>query len=1360
MGARTAVATATWYPQHPQQGCGYLSAPVSQARSMANGPCPSSSMPSSSQHIYPSPYAPSLSPNTLKLSSSPSQYAQYALNYYHQHNAVREREREAFYRARGMMPPLVQQSDWRTYGVAHAQPPPNQDPAMYYQQQQQQPPHGFPPGPVAQAPGAPGAYPAGAYPSRLPPGAAPMRAPHPQAHMAGAPQPDLSQLDEQQRQHYFMQHQYHQQQLAQQQQQQVQHQQAQHQQQAQAHQQQQQQAQQTQQLQAQQMQQQHHQQHQQQQQQAQQQQQQAQQQQAEQQQQQQQQQQPQQQAQQTQQPPQQTPPHQTPPQPTQAPPQQSTPQTQQSLAPPGHVTQPATPARPCSVQPATPAALQMDTSSQAGSRAPSTGPAPSAASPDSSSRMSAGAELSDQRPGSAAVGTPAATPTPGPHPAPQPSTSMAAVGPGQPAGTPQPPGAPFYGQPAPMYPNGPARLPAGYPGTYPYHPAPGSVPPGHPGAPPQQPPQFTPAPHPAAHPAHPQHQHYLQQQQMWHQRNAYPAPAPGQMPSQAARYGYPPRMPPPQAPAQQSAPSPGAAKMRYPPQQAPPQQQAIAPPPQQQPYQSRQPQVAGSYPPMSSQAAPTVPSLVQPTMTFSHQHHFPHGSVEATVISQKRRRKIMARELINATPRRLIMALRSGLETEAIWAINALNVLLYDDTNPHPCLTQMPGLLNVIIEHFWATLSVLYPDTFPLGEPSQLEISEGDPNALRLPFLTNGSAHEHVKQAVTLRNPDNKKNYNKCSRTGRKIKMLDAEMPDLLKRKLMLEEGPSNVSIDETLTADYVEGKVQLGLGGGLAERVAKRLQMEWQASKLQSRAKFSAATSEQECTTGSKSVNVPEVKKEPEEAKEEEEIPDILIVRRGREDEMADGPNEFEIQWPRSTALTNRNDTLQRFALRALALSNILRGFSFLPGCEQLLCAHNGLLYVLGRFLQLLVTETRVQRAKPAPKIEVDAPLPEPESFEVARQRALSLLDCDDSQQVLLVETANQLRDDAFVMLCHMSVALDLFDVPDRLSYPIYDGILHWCATSVPEATDPIPPAAVSPRNYSLEIMCKMSVLERNVDMLLSTGSWPRMEKIVRLLARMLSMSEETHNREFAIVILNALCNASEAVCYVAAMETPTIPNLVSFIETSDQSMHQVMQTHGMPALRDNPEMMGTSVGMLRRAAAMLRLLVKVPDAYRAYARFQQRLLQFTMSQLMDSRVAGMIADALYEIQALLGKEKAAEVNTDEANQKSNGDASENLKTENATEDTRTSASTDVASENVNGDSVSPSINGDDSSKELKKAALKRSGIQEECVAKAPPSKRACLENGFEKKNGKLDSSPLKLKETRAENGSMTVVA
>lgn len=59
-------------------------------------------------------------------------------------------------------------------------------------------------------------------------------------------------------------------------------------------------------------------------------------------------------------------------------------------------------------------------------------------------------------------------------------------------------------------------------------------------------------------------------------------------------------------------------------------------------------------------------------------------------------------------------------------------------------------------------------------------------------------------------------------------------------------------------------------------------------------------------------------------------------------------------------------------------------------------------------------------------------------------------------------------------------------------------------------------------------------------------------------------------------------------------------------------------MQSHGMSALRDNPELMGTSVGMLRRAAAMLKLLCKVPEAARVFARHEHRLLQHTMSQLV----------------------------------------------------------------------------------------------------------------------------------------------
>lgn len=60
------------------------------------------------------------------------------------------------------------------------------------------------------------------------------------------------------------------------------------------------------------------------------------------------------------------------------------------------------------------------------------------------------------------------------------------------------------------------------------------------------------------------------------------------------------------------------------------------------------------------------------------------------------------------------MALRSGLITETTWAINVINVLLYDDSAPLQSfnLNNIPELLNLIVEHFISCLSVLYPKHF------------------------------------------------------------------------------------------------------------------------------------------------------------------------------------------------------------------------------------------------------------------------------------------------------------------------------------------------------------------------------------------------------------------------------------------------------------------------------------------------------------------------------------------------------------------------------------------------------------------------------------------------------------------------
>jgi len=86
------------------------------------------------------------------------------------------------------------------------------------------------------------------------------------------------------------------------------------------------------------------------------------------------------------------------------------------------------------------------------------------------------------------------------------------------------------------------------------------------------------------------------------------------------------------------------------------------------------------------------------------------------------------------------------------------------------------------------------------------------------------------------------------------------------------------------------------------------------------------------------------------------------------------------------------------------------------------------------------------------------------------------------------------------------------------------------------------------------------MSVIERNIDLLVSTGPWPRVEELVRMLCTLISQGEELPYREFAIVILNAVCGASEAACYVAAKESTILNHLVSFLESADMNMHQVI--------------------------------------------------------------------------------------------------------------------------------------------------------------------------------------------------------
>lgn len=76
------------------------------------------------------------------------------------------------------------------------------------------------------------------------------------------------------------------------------------------------------------------------------------------------------------------------------------------------------------------------------------------------------------------------------------------------------------------------------------------------------------------------------------------------------------------------------------------------------------------------------------------------------------------------------MSLRSGLLMESTWALDVLNILLYDDNSlPYFGLGNMPGLLEVILEHWRSSLISM------LGVGKDLEVEDDDEEPRPQPML-------------------------------------------------------------------------------------------------------------------------------------------------------------------------------------------------------------------------------------------------------------------------------------------------------------------------------------------------------------------------------------------------------------------------------------------------------------------------------------------------------------------------------------------------------------------------------------------------------------------------------------------------
>lgn len=317
-------------------------------------------------------------------------------------------------------------------------------------------------------------------------------------------------------------------------------------------------------------------------------------------------------------------------------------------------------------------------------------------------------------------------------------------------------------------------------------------------------------------------------------------------------------------------------------------------------------------------------------------------------------------------------------------------------------------------------------------------------------------------------------------------------------------------------------------------------------------------------------------------------------------------------------------DETRDTLARRCIALSNILRGLTFVPGNEAEFSRSGAFLALAGKLL--LLQHEHAPRAARARAYE-----------RAARDEADAAACCSSLRGTAewWWDTLAALREDALVCCANIAGGLELQHQPEAVARPLLDGLLHWAVCPAAVAGDAPPAAAaaspLSPRRLALEALCKLCVTDANVDLVVATPPRARIAVLCAGLARDLCRPERPVVREFAVNLLHYLAGAGAGAAREVASHAPAVAALVAFIERAEHAALGVANQHGVSALRDNPDAMGTSLDMLRRAAATLLRLAERVENRPLIRRHERRLLSLVMSQILDQKVAHELADVLY---------------------------------------------------------------------------------------------------------------------------------
>lgn len=369
----------------------------------------------------------------------------------------------------------------------------------------------------------------------------------------------------------------------------------------------------------------------------------------------------------------------------------------------------------------------------------------------------------------------------------------------------------------------------------------------------------------------------------------------------------------------------------------------------------------------------------------------------------------------------------------------------------------------------------------------------------------------------------------------------------------------------------------------------------------------------------------------------------------------------ECEVHQKEVLPLWNVSPNRELLQGRCLCISNILRSLSFIPGNDYEFSQHPNILIILGQLLMLhhyhVIHSVKKPQLPSKSPTNCDSNITTTTNTTNSSNHSSSGRGGDHSPSKELSEREGafikpdephfdpaadywwwdclqMLRENSLIILSNIAGQIDMSVLPELISYPIIDGLLHWAVCPSSGAIDPLSDVimigSVSPQRLVLETLAKMSISEVNVDFILATPPLTRLDLLFSQLCEFIGQRKYPVVKQFALVLLSNLAQGSEVASRLIGQQKMVVSLLLECLELAE---HTSCYTGGALVGGYNPDDPNSlSIAMLRRAATTLHCLVKVPANRTAFLPYRDRMLYLATSQYVEPSISSILMDMLFE--------------------------------------------------------------------------------------------------------------------------------